>query len=222
MQNNAASKKALIGMIVFLVLFVALLAGSFFVDRAAIGPEGSVVPFSTLNQQCFEGLGGYHAAFYKITQYVGYLPIALALLCCFGALINLIRAKSLKKMEPRFLWAVLACVVIGACYVLFGKMRVTLRPVILDAAEGLEDSFPSTHCLIAVGVFGCALTFYPTLTDSLGVRLLLFVLTVLLMAFIVLGRLYSGVHWVSDIAAGCCLGAAIACGYRWRVTKEQE
>jgi undecaprenyl-diphosphatase len=93
---------------------------------------------------------------------------------------------------------------------LAGRPRPTLWPWLIPTSG---YSFPSGHA-----VAGAAL--YPLLgwlvLRSRGRGPAGYVLGLAVGAFIGLGRLYAGVHWPSDVLAGCALGAALSLGaVRW-------
>ena len=70
----------------------------------------------------------------------------------------------------------------------------------------LETSYPSSTTMLAL----CVLPTAMLRLRSRWVRFLLAALT----AFLVLGRLLCGVHWVSDIIGGALLSAGLVTLYR--------
>ena len=72
-----------------------------------------------------------------------------------------------------------------------------------------EASFPSSHTVLAVVIFG---SIAMILRDYLNDRKLAATLQnvcLVLMAVAVLGRLFSGVHWLTDILGGLFLSFAL-------------
>ncbi len=69
-----------------------------------------------------------------------------------------------------------------------------------------DYSFPSVHALMATVFFTLIIYIFISKIKSLVVRELSIVLSVLLIALISISRLYLGVHWLSDIIAGCSFG----------------
>ena len=87
-------------------------------------------------------------------------------------------------------------------------MIINYRPVILDA--GLEASYPSSHTVIAICIFGTAIMqFHHYLRGKTVWLVILDSATALLMAVTVIGRLLSGVHWFTDIVGGALLSSAL-------------
>lgn len=179
------------------------------VDVQPIGPEGSSVGFAGINGQV-QSMFPYSELFYKLTTYLGYLALLAVLGYGVLGVLQLIKRRSLKKVDGQLIALGLFFVVMLICYVAFEKLPVNWRPVILD--EGLEASYPSSHTMLALCVFGAMMVPYPQLIpeDKLSyVR----VAAGALMAISVVGRLLSGVHWLTDIVGAVLLSAALLSFY---------
>ena len=96
---------------------------------------------------------------------------------------------------------------LAVCYLFFEKCIINYRPVILD--EGLEASFPSSHTMLAMCLMLAAMEqLRRRLKDQPLGRILSMVCAVLLVVTVI-GRLLSGVHWLTDILGGLLLGGAL-------------
>ncbi|WP_020200954.1 MULTISPECIES: phosphatase PAP2 family protein [Cupriavidus] len=74
--------------------------------------------------------------------------------------------------------------------------------------DGLESfSFPSGHAASSMVTYGF-LAFLLCLRQPWRVRMPVVALTAVAVALICLSRLYLGMHWLSDVLAGCALGFA--------------
>ena len=104
-------------------------------------------------------------------------------------------------------------VALGAAYVLFEKVIINYRPVILPTETALEASFPSSHTMLAVCLVSSALVQAERRIGNQKVLFLLDVLGVLMMLVMSVGRLASGVHWLTDVLGGVLLGAALTAAY---------
>ena len=179
------------------------------VDVQPIGPEGSSVGFAHINGAVHSAFP-YSEIFYKLTTYLGYL--ALLAVAGYGVLggLQLIKRRSLKKVDGQLMALGAFFVVMLICYVAFEKLPVNWRPVILD--EGLEESYPSSHTMLALCVFGAMMVPYPQLipAEKLG---LVRAAAGALMVISVVGRLLSGVHWLTDIVGAVLLSAALLSFY---------
>lgn len=180
------------------------------VDVQAVGPEGSVVGFATINK-AFAGAVGYSDTFYKISKYAGYLTYpVLGAFALYGLLMLIVR-KSFAKVD-RDLY------VLGGFYVFvlivkicFDKFVVNYRPVILD--EGLEPSYPSSHTIMAICFMVTAMLQFDARIKSKRLYIALQTACALIMLIIVASRLLSGVHWLTDILGAILLSACLIALY---------
>ncbi len=194
---------------IYLILFVVALVFSgcvAMIDRRPVGPDGSWVGFATINA-AFHNKFGFCEWLYKVTEYAGYIPAVFA---CFFAglgLVQLIQRKSLKKVDSTLLILAGFYVLVGLVYLGFEVLCLNCRPVILD--EGLEASYPSSHTFLTVAL--CCSTM---LVNKLAYRKeswsrFMNALAIIFLIFVPLGRLFSGVHWLTDIIGGYLVGAAL-------------
>ena len=166
-----------------------------YVDTSIIGPNGSVVGFSSLNSFVFN-LTGNNMTLYKITEILGIIPILIALMYAVIGLIQVIDRKSLKVDKELIALGILYVVVI-LIYVFFEKCIINYRPVIIDGV--LEASYPSSHTLLSICICGSSLLINKYLFNNEKIYKYINIISIISMVLIVLGRLLSGVHWASDI-----------------------
>lgn len=166
-----------------------------YVDTSIIGPNGSVVGFSSLNSFVFN-LTGNNMTLYKITEVLGFIPILIALMYAVIGLIQVIDRKSLKVDKELIALGILYVVVI-LIYVFFEKCIINYRPVLIDGI--LEASYPSSHTLLSICICGSALLINKYLFNNKKIYRYINIVSIISMVLIVLGRLLSGVHWASDI-----------------------
>ena len=166
-----------------------------YVDTSIIGPNGSVVGFSSLNSFVFN-LTGNNMTLYKITEILGIIPILIALMYAVIGLIQVIDRKSLKVDKELIALGILYIIVI-LIYVFFEKCIINYRPVLIDGV--LEASYPSSHTLLSICICGSALLINKYLFNNKKIYKYINIVSIISMVLIVLGRLLSGVHWASDI-----------------------
>ena len=166
-----------------------------YVDTSTIGPNGSVVGFSSLNSFVFN-LTGNNMTLYKITEILGIIPILIALMYAVIGLIQVIDRKSLKVDKELIALGILYIIVI-LIYVFFEKFIINYRPVFIDGI--LEASYPSSHTLLSICICGSALLINKYLFNNKKIYKYINIISIISMVLIVLGRLLSGVHWASDI-----------------------
>lgn len=188
------------------VLFAGFTIAVSAADVQPIGPEQSEVGLAAVNQFVFQKLG-VNMQWYHLTEWLGMAVLTVPL--CFAAmgLQQLIRRKSLWKVDAPLLLLGVFYALVAACCVLFEKVVINYRPVVLG--EGLEASYPSSHTLLAVCVMASA-----AMTIRRPLRLPGKAICAAIIAVTVLGRLLSGVHWFTDIIGGVLLSAALVMLYR--------
>ena len=102
-------------------------------------------------------------------------------------------------------------IAVMAAYLLFEKFAVNYRPVLIDGF--LEASYPSSTTLLTLCVMPTAMLQLSRRLRSGRLRSLVLAVLAAFTAFMVVGRLLSGVHWLTDIVGGVLLSAAIVCLY---------
>lgn len=211
---NTKSKKLFTLSAVFFILFALFTVAVKLVDVQSVGPMGSCVGFGKLNA-AFNAAFPYSELWYDLTDFCGYIAI---LVCVFfgavGAFQLFITRKSLLKVDRDILYLGIFYIIVIALYVIFNHFAINYRPVILDAEEGLEASYPSSHTMLIICVMAtAAIEAWHRFRDKKGLRSVLTVLCVFLLAFTVIGRLVSGAHWLTDIIGSCLISAALVCLY---------
>ena len=205
MKNKTVllSLSALFGLL-FLVTLVLVKT----VDVAAIGPAGTSVGLSHLND-FFHQLTGEISICYLISKLLGYGILGLAGLMALMGLIQLVQERSLWKVERPFLVLGGLYAVTAAFYALFEVVVINYRPILEAGQSFPEASFPSSHTLLAVVIMGSlALMLERYIYDEVYCSALKLLCWVVLVVAVV-ARLLSGVHWLTDILAGVFLGACL-------------
>ena len=198
---------------------LAVLLGRY--DVAAIGPGGTAVGFSHINQRIHE-MTGVNMQWYVITDYFGYLAIGICCIFALAGLVQLIRRRSLLKVDGEILaLGVLFAVVIGF-YVFFEKHVINYRPVIMPGESAPEASFPSSHTVLIITVMIAVMIIIEKYVRGLVLGGLIKAACVLVTLVTVCGRLYSGVHWFTDIVGGVLLSMALLFLFAAVVAKIEE
>jgi undecaprenyl-diphosphatase len=190
---------------VMFLLHIALLKK---VDVAAIGPEGTSVGFSKLNKLIHK-MFGESLTVYKITEVLGVAALAVAGIFGIMGLMQLIKRKNLYKVDPEILILGGIYVVLGFLYIVFEKVEINYRPVIMPGDEHVEASFPSSHTMLACVVLGTAMPLVGKYAKNRIQRSIFEVACLFLMTGLVLGRLISGVHWFTDIVGGVLISLCL-------------
>lgn len=181
------------------------------VDVQAVGQNGTKIGFADFNVW-FHQLTGVHMTLYTITDWLGLVPIFICL--CFGVLglVQLIKRRSLLRVDPDILLLGIYYVLVIACYLIFEMIPVNYRPVLIEGR--LEASYPSSTTLLVLSVM-------PTLwfqanrrVSNAMIRKAVAVFVVTFSVFMVIGRLVTGVHWATDIIGSVLLSAGLYMLYR--------
>ena len=188
-------------------------------DVQPVGPEGSSIGFAALNVAVHEFFG-MHLFWYKLTQALGLLAIAVAGVFAVTGLVQLIQRKSLLKVDKKILMLGVIYILVILLYALFEKVPFNYRPVVLDPAEGLEPSYPSTHTMLILTIFGTAVAVLGDYIKNEKLVLLLKIVCLVIMALTIVGRLVCGVHWFTDIAGGVIISLFFINLYR-DLTREE-
>ncbi|MBR3017665.1 MAG: phosphatase PAP2 family protein [Clostridia bacterium] len=213
-------KKKLALSALFFALFVALIVVVSTVDVAAIGPQGTKVGLSHLNQEAHEALGE-NLMLYKITEYIGYAAILVALGFAALGLWQLIRRRSLAKVDRAIIALGVLYVALGLLYVLFEKFIVNYRPVIMPGETEPEASFPSSHTMLFTVILGSTAMVAGRYLKNPKTALLVRVACVVVIIVGVMFRLGSGVHWLSDIIGGALISAALLLAFSAALDKAE-
>ncbi len=201
MKDNR--KRMLLPGIVLLAAFVVLTILIQLVDVRKAGPNGTEIGFAAFNVW-FHQMTGVHMLIYTITDWLGLVPVIICV--CFGALglRQLVRRKSLFKVDADILLLGVYYVLVILGYLLFETVPINYRPVLIGGY--LEASYPSSTTLLVLSVL-------PTLKFQADRRIAgavlrkaITVFAMLFSWFMVIGRLVSGVHWATDIIGACFLG----------------
>ena len=84
---------------------------------------------------------------------------------------ELVQRKSLAKVDKKILALGGLFVVTGILYVLFEKVVINCRPILMEGETVPEASFPSSHTVLAVVIFGSIAMISP---DSSSIKSLMF------------------------------------------------
>lgn len=195
-----------------LLLFIALTVCLLFVDRREASPIGTVVGFASVNSAIFD-LAGVNYTLYDLTQILGYLALAVAAGLAVLGLVQLIRRKSLLRVDPELLCMAVLFLTVATVYVAFEFLNVNLRPVLMPGEKVPEPSYPSTHTMMSVCILIPAAAYFGKLIKLPAIRIPTVVLCLGAASVTVVCRLLSGAHWFTDILGGLLISCALVSAY---------
>lgn len=213
-MSKTAKTKLILG-VVLLLLFIAFTVALKFIDVRQAGlPDAPMsergVGLASFNESFLRRVG-VNMPLYDLTEFWGYL----ALLIPFGFVIlgiaQLIKRKSLKRVDGDiFVIAGLYASVV-VLYVLFELIALNDRPILID--NEFEPSYPSSHTLLALTIIGSAILQFMHRIKNAPLKVTSIILLSILLVLIVLGRALSGVHWITDIIGSLLISGALLSFY---------
>lgn len=174
------------------------------VNVKAIGPNKSKVGLATFNGW-FHKIIGSNMKIYKVTEYLGYALLVIVTVFAIIGLIQLIKRKSLLKVDREVISMGILYAGMFAFYFLFEKLIINYRPILIDKV--LEASYPSSHTMLAMCV-GVSFCMVADKYFGKASKFLKFIVLTLL-TLVIAGRIISGVHWASDILGGVILSTVL-------------
>ena len=175
------------------------------VDVKQVGVNGTSIGFATLNQFVFKTTG-VNMIWYHITDWLGLVPIFMAMVYALLGLIQLIKRKSLFKVDKEIIILGLFYIVVISLYIFFEKVIVNYRPILMNGF--LEASYPSSHTLMTICLCGSSIIVNKKLFNN-KITKLMNMLSLVIIMITVIGRSLSGVHWFTDIFGGILISISL-------------
>lgn len=192
--------------VILFILFTVLIQT---MDVHTIGPKSSSVGFASINGLVHEFLG-VHTLWYSITYWLGFVPLSTAGIFAAVGLKQLIQRKSLFKVDKSIIALGVFYLVTILVYILFEIYIVNYRPILIDGY--LEASYPSSHTMMACCFMAAAMLECGLLVKDKKINVIVRVVSIIIMAVMVIGRLVSGAHWFTDIIGGLLISGALIMG----------
>ncbi len=209
MKTN--EKKTLITGIILILVFAIWTMLIQLIDVQAVGINNTNVGFATLNTW-FHSLTGANMSLYTITDWLGLVPVFVGM--CFGflGLVQLIKQKNLLKVDFDIIILGVYYVIVVLCYLIFEMIPINYRPIFINGF--MEVSYPSSTTLLVLGVMPTLVFQAKLRIKSNKIKKIICVITILFSAFMVVGRLVSGVHWITDIVGSVLLSMGLFYVYK--------
>lgn len=181
------------------------------VDVQPVGQNGTNIGFAAFNVR-FHKLTGVHMTIYTITDWLGLVPLCVCMI--FGGLgfVQLVKRRSLLKVDFDILLLGIYYILVIFGYLIFEAVPINYRPILIDGF--LEASYPSSTTLLVLSVMPTLIYQANRRLENAVVKKVLCIFTVFFSAFMVIGRLLSGVHWFTDIVGAVFLSAGLFCIYK--------
>jgi len=188
------------------LLFIMYTLSLTFADIQPIGPRGSFVAYAGINKAIHELLG-VNMTLYNITDAASVVAIFVAFGFALLGLCQWIKGRSIKRVDHSILVLGIFYIVVFGTYVFFEFNVINYRPVLINGL--LEVSYPSSTTMLAMCVFPTAIMQFNRLIQNYRIKCAINALCTLFTAFMLIGRLLSGVHWFTDILGGLIFSIAM-------------
>lgn len=189
------------------------------VDVKPVGQNGTDIGFAGINKW-FHGLTGVHMMIYTVTDWLGLVPIAICMFFGVLGLVQLIKRKSLFKVDRDIIVLGIYYLIVIFAYLFFEMVPINYRPIPIEGI--MEASYPSSTTLLVLSVM-------PTLTYQVRRRVknktmqtAIIYAGGLFAALMALGRTVAGVHWLTDIIGSILLSFGLFMLYRFFATGRSD
>ncbi|MBR4138908.1 MAG: phosphatase PAP2 family protein [Lachnospiraceae bacterium] len=180
------------------------------VDVQQAGETGTEVGFATINTW-FHEWTGVSLQLYTITDWLGLVPVGICLIFGMIGLLQLIKRKGLRNVDADLILLGIYYVVVIFGYLIFEMIPINYRPIFIEGR--MEASYPSSTTLLVLSVMPTLVFQVNRRVGNQNVRKIFKVMTMMFSIFMVGGRLFSGVHWLTDIIGSVLLSAGLFYSY---------
>ena len=200
------SKKYLNMCIILLVSFIVWTCLIQTVDVKLIGESMTYVGFASINA-LFHSLTGVHMLIYVLTDWLSLVPVTICILFACIGLKQWIERRNLLKVDRDILLLGAYYIVVIGIYLFFERFPVNYRPILIEGIK--EASYPSSTTLLVLSVMLTSLFQCKKRMNDGFIKQSILYLNIGFSVFMVVGRLISGVHWITDIIGSLMISFAL-------------
>ena len=176
------------------------------IDVKVAGESLTKVGFASFNVW-FHHLTGVHMMIYTITDWLGLVPIMICLCFGFMGFRQLVKRRSLVRVDGDILILGAYYILVIFAYLAFEMIPINYRPVLINGVA--EASYPSSTTLLVLSVMPTLKYQVDRRSENALVKHSVTVFVLVFSAFMVVGRLVSGVHWATDIVGSVLLSYSL-------------
>ena len=181
------------------------------VDVQPLGVNGTNIGFATIN--CwFHKLTGVHMKIYTITDWLGLVPIFICVIFGVIGFVQWMKRRSIFKVDYDIILLGMYYILVIFGYLIFEMTPINYRPILIEGF--LEASYPSSTTLLVLCVMPTLMEQVNRRTENETIKGIVRVFVICFSLFMVLGRLISGVHWLTDIVGSIMLSMGLFCIYK--------
>ncbi len=193
--------RGLVAFVLMMIITAAYTGAVLMVDVQPIGPAGTKVGLASINA-LYQNIVGVNYTYYEIAEILGLVILGIFAIFALMGLVQLIMRRNLFKVDKNILVLGGVYLLMFALYVLFAKVAISYRPVILPGETVPEASFPSSHTMLAIVVSVLTMMQLKYYVKRKSARVFLKFDLIVIMLMTVAARTLSGAHWLTDIVAG--------------------
>jgi undecaprenyl-diphosphatase len=180
-------------------------------DVQPIGQNRTDVGFATFNSW-FHKIIGVNMILYTITDWLGLVPLFVCMMFACVGFVQLIKRKRVLKVDFDIILLGIYYVVVIFGYLIFEMIPINYRPVLINGV--MEASYPSSTTLLVLSVMPTLVFQVKRRLKNHNMRKIITILAYVFSAFMVIGRLVSGVHWFTDIVGSVFISAGLYYMYK--------
>lgn len=198
---------------IYFAAFIVFTCFVSFYDVSSSGVNGTNIGFSTLNTS-FHEFTGVNMPLYDLTNVIGVGIFVLMAFFAFLTVMQSIVRRSVKEADTNLLLVCLFYVLLLIVYFVFEKIVINYRPILMDGQQ--EASYPSSHTMLALCVLITAIIQFNRLFRGGLPKYIAGIILIALAALMVICRMWSGVHWFTDIIGGGIISISLIffyCGF---------
>ena len=197
MIKNILKQKLLLFLTVFLLfLFILTMASVLIFDVRQIGESMTFVGLATINESIFNVLGTS-----KACDVISDIILIMSLLIClFLASLGAYKLIKEKKLDLTLVILGVLYLILLVAYIVFDHIHINYAPILKNGEP--KESFPSSHVLASVFILLSAVPVIGLNINKPKLRIVLVIVATFISILMVVFRLLSGWHWLTDILAG--------------------
>ena len=206
-----SGKRTLVIGIMLIIAFAVWTILIQMVDVQQVGLNGTDIGLATFN--CwFHKLTGTNMPLYIITDWLGIVPLVICMIFATIGLIQLIKRRSLLQVDYDIIILGIYYILVMLGYFVFEMIPINYRPVFINGH--MEASYPSSTTLVVLSVMPTLIFQCNRRIKNAWVKIVINIVSIIFSAFMVIGRLLSGVHWITDIIGSIILSAGLFLIYK--------
>ena len=186
MKKN--EKKSLLIGSIFIAMFAVWTVLILTVDVQPLGQNGTSIGFATFN--CwFHHFTGVNMVIYTITDWMGLVPVAICLSFAGIGLVQLIKRRSLFRVDADIMILGVYFVIVFLAYAIFEMIPINYRPILIEGR--MEASYPSSTTLLVLSVMPALIEQIQRRLSDIRVKRIITIAAIAFSVFMVTARLIS-------------------------------